>query len=257
MKLLPLLTAASALIFASCSQPEIKTDTTTNTPQENFSLAQVTTKPIVLDSASIECSGNCATIELHTFTLAPETELAAINSTWSRIISGKEISGTNNFRANLMDTIQKFNTEFDAFRTEFPEAAGHYEWYEKDSLFYAGENHVTLQRDVYQYWGGAHGSNWLMYYNINKDGKLLDYTDFAQDTMVIKQAAEKAFRSKYNIPENTPINSTGKMFPESGFFLPDSFAVTSDSIIFVFQPYEADAYAFGRHRFGILKSEIE
>ena len=245
------------LFIISCEQKtpypvsEANADHITEVGDEEPSIIKV-----VFDSASISCEGNCADIKIETIFFAPQNSMSAVNRKWSSVMTSQQAADLESFRKAMLDTIQSFNSDFSYFRKEYPKAAGYYEWFEKDSLFYAGEDHITIQQDVYQYWGGAHGMNWLNYYNISKDGKLMDYTDFVMDTMLIKTVAEKAFRKQYGIAPDAHINSTGKMFPETGFFLPKNFAFTADSVIFVYQPYDVDAYAFGRHRFAIPISDI-
>ena len=250
------------LTLSSCSQQTKNQDVALDIPElpdivlEKTDLANPEITYLTFDSTSLNCATKCVEIDLKTFYFN-DAFYHQVNNRWSNIITGKSFDYPENFRQYIQDTIQKFQNANDAFKQEVPESPAYYQWFEKDTIFYAGKDHITLQRDVYQFWGGAHGMNWLHYYNIDKNGNLLDYTRFFGDTVKLKEVAEKKFRTLYAIPPESEINSTGKMFPETGFFLPKSFAVTADSVIFVYQPYEVASFAEGQHRFGLSLEELK
>ena len=207
---------------------------------------------VTFDSTAVNCATRCAHFTIKSFYFKPK-EFNKINDAWSQVLFEKPFNNKEKFVDNFRDMLQLFQNENDEFKKEAPQSPAFYEWFETDSLVFADANYVSILRDQYFYWGGAHGQSLMKYINIDKSGKLLEIQDFYQNTDSLKIAAEKSFRSQYSIPETGSINQTGKMFEHDQFFLPESFSVTKDSVIFVFQPYEVAAYAAGIHRFGLKR----
>ncbi len=105
---------------------------------------------------------------------------------------------------------------------------------------------LSLEMNAYQYTGGAHGYGATSYVNIDpQTGEELRFDDLLKDKEGFITLAETLFRKENDIPKNEAINSTGLWFENDTFYLPDTFGITPDELIFVYNQYEIASYAAG------------
>ena len=115
----------------------------------------------------------------------------------------------------------------------------------------------TIQENISSYTGGVHGMFETVYHNYTRDGKAL-----VLDAMIRKgkqDAFTKIAKKVYLEQDKDGLDD----WIESKFFVPDNFVVTTEGLIFLYNPYEAKAYAFGQTSFivpfdrlhGIIKGQ--
>ncbi|HAE24724.1 MAG TPA: hypothetical protein DCG33_05235 [Prevotellaceae bacterium] len=106
---------------------------------------------------------------------------------------------------------------------------------------------------TYRYYGGAHGLNTVMYYNINlRTGQQLAEKDVLPD-MTEEQLSE---RMKTSLAQSAGV-TVGEL-EDAGFFVEDikpngNFYVTDDSVVFHFNQYEIASYAMGPVEIAVAK----
>lgn len=106
---------------------------------------------------------------------------------------------------------------------------------------------LVLENAEYAYTGGAHG-NWGSGFHVidlskKKELKVTDVFKPGYKTQ-LSTALAKAFRKKYNLPANEPLD---KRFLFSKTIAPnDNFFLTSKGVVFNYTPYEIAAYAVGQ-----------
>ena len=104
------------------------------------------------------------------------------------------------------------------------------------SVLYNDNGLLVISANWYEYLGGAHGMNWVNYYNIDvKTGKILKLSDVLTNTDGIKDQI-------YNklVEEKIPLFG-GK----SSIYIPQSFYVEGSTIYFVYPLYAIAPYYVG------------
>jgi hypothetical protein len=105
---------------------------------------------------------------------------------------------------------------------------------------------LTIELQSYLFTGGAHGYGSTNFLNFNKKrGKEMDDWELFKDKKGFVQYAETQFRLHQNIPVNKPINSTGFMFENDHFYLPENIGFTEKGLKLLYNQYEVASYADG------------
>jgi len=98
----------------------------------------------------------------------------------------------------------------------------------------------------YLFTGGAHGYTTRTFLNFNKrKGKEIENWELFKDLEHFKNFAEAKFRFQEDIPANNPINSTGFMFEQDEFYLPENIGFTEKGLVLLYNQYEVASYADG------------
>lgn len=109
----------------------------------------------------------------------------------------------------------------------------------KTRVTHQDDKFITLAMDIYIFTGGAHGLAQTRYLNFDaRRGDELESWELFHDNSQFRSFAEMEFRKQNKIPEAQPINSTGYMFPENRFSLPDNIGLSGQNLILHYNPYE-------------------
>ncbi len=123
---------------------------------------------------------------------------------------------------------------------------------------YVSPNILSVEMNTYLYTGGAHGYEATTYTNFDaQTGEILPFDNLVTNKKEFLALAEKTFRKENEIPEGASINATGFWFENDEFYLPQSFGITSEKIIFVYNQYEIASYAAGPIVLSIPRLEAE
>ena len=118
---------------------------------------------------------------------------------------------------------------------------------------------ISIYYQVYTFTGGAHGNSNITYLNFNtQTGELLKLTDIVSDTTSLKKMAELKFETTQKAfakDTDFEFNRTD-YFWGSPFFLPANIGVTKNGLVFLYNPYEAAAYAYGSISFDLTWQEL-
>ncbi len=125
------------------------------------------------------------------------------------------------------------------FSTDNPDSKNYFYPLSSNRLMtvqYNNNNLLVISDNNYQFFGGAHGINWINYYNIDlKNRQLLNISDVFTDTLELKNLIYK-FLKKKNIT---------LLVSEENMSLTDNFYICGSSIHFVYNPYEIAPYTAG------------
>jgi hypothetical protein len=104
---------------------------------------------------------------------------------------------------------------------------------------YNDNNLLVLSDNYYEYLGGAHGNNFIHYYNIDlKSKKLLKLSDILLNTQGLAQEI-------YN-----KLEEQGKakvlFVTAQTIYLPDNFYISGSRLYFVYNPYEIAPFSEGQ-----------
>lgn len=114
------------------------------------------------------------------------------------------------------------------------------------SVIYEDKKLLTIELQSFIFTGGAHGYGSTNYLNFDKKrGKEMDDRELFKDREGFERYAETQFRLQQNIPENEPINSTGFMFEQDHFYLPENIGFTQEGLKLFYNQYEVASYADG------------
>jgi hypothetical protein len=122
---------------------------------------------------------------------------------------------------------------------------------------YEDKNVLTIQLKTYVFTGGAHGYSPTRFLNFNKtNGLELDNAELFRDSTGFLQFSEARFRQQEGIPEGTNINSTGFMFEDDVFHLPENMGFTKEGLQLFYDQYEIASYADGPIVMNIPYNEV-
>ena len=147
---------------------------------------------------------------------------------------------------DIPGAIKAFQDGFRKIQEEFPEELTGWEARVTAARSYEDAHVLTVKMETYVFTGGAHGYPATRFLNFDKKtGEEMDAVELFRDPEAFSEFAETSFRNQYEIPANAPINSTGFMFEDNRFRLPQNMGFTADSLVLIYNPYEAASYADG------------
>ncbi|MFS4415846.1 DUF3298 domain-containing protein [Maribacter sp. 2307ULW6-5] len=114
------------------------------------------------------------------------------------------------------------------------------------NLAYEDARVMTIQLNTYIYTGGAHGYGEVIFMNFDKEKEVeLEPADLISDLPGFTAFVEQRFRAQQQIAPDAPINSTGLMFENNVFRLPQNMGFTEEGLQLYYAPYEIAAFADG------------
>jgi hypothetical protein len=160
---------------------------------------------------------------------------------------------------SYQELINTFIGAYDDLVKKFPEEA-QWAWEAKinATLEYQSDNLINFKVNNYMFTGGAHGYEGNRSVIIDaKTGRTLKRSDILQDVKGLTSYAEKKFRLQYKIPVGKPINSTGLMFPNNTFTLPENIFFNDNGIILLYNPVEIGSFADGVKQITLTFEEVD
>lgn len=118
-------------------------------------------------------------------------------------------------------------------------------------VLYQSPKYISIEITNYTYTGGAHPNAYvnLLTFDANT-GRKLQLTDLVSDTAKLKEMVEMKFKEARELPATANLIEEG-FFWDGVFMLPANIAVTNEGLYFMYNPYEAAAYAAGPTEFTI------
>ncbi|MEA1786570.1 DUF4163 domain-containing protein [Arenibacter sp. GZD96] len=111
---------------------------------------------------------------------------------------------------------------------------------------YEDQNVLSIKIDAYLFTGGAHGQSTTRFLNFDKKkGVQLSTWELFKESEGFLSYVEQKFRLQEGIPAGASINSTGFMFEEATFYLPETIGYTKKGIQLIYEQYEIASYADG------------
>lgn len=233
-----------------------------NTPQEEAQIA-LRFEERTLNKQSSTCGGadsmRCATASV-TYPLAiagvPEV-LKAVNDSILQAVKMTLVFGENTPKT-IEEAVDTFIKNYEDFlKMDDVGLVTPWEAETTGKVLYQSPKYVSIEIGNYSYLGGAHPNSYVNLLTFNaKTGKKLTITDLIADTTQLKKLAEAKFRVARELTPEANLTEAG-YFWEGPFMLPANIAMTQQGLYFVYNPYEAAAYALGPTEFTISMEELK
>ncbi|KOS08360.1 hypothetical protein AM493_14050 [Flavobacterium akiainvivens] len=144
------------------------------------------------------------------------------------------------------EVMDSFVGAYDELKKKFPDDAMAWEAKVKSTVDYRSDNILNVKINHYTFTGGAHGYGGERSLIFNPEtGKRLTRNDIFKDIKAFTAFAETKFRQKYKIPAGKSINSTGLMFVEDRYKLPDEIFFRENGILLFYNTLEVANNAEG------------
>lgn len=169
------------------------------------------------------------------------------------------LSYDEEINTNSIDTaIESFQSEYAKLKDKFPEESTKWEANVTGEITFENEKVVTVRLEYYLFTGGAHGYSSISFLNFSKEkGKELRTMELFKNLETFQELAENEFRTQEKIPESNSINSTGFMFENDIFYLPENIGFTQEGLQLFYEQYEVASYADGPIILTIPHKEIK
>ncbi|MBT8296515.1 MAG: DUF3298 and DUF4163 domain-containing protein, partial [Gramella sp.] len=151
---------------------------------------------------------------------------------------------------------ENFIEDYKEAASEFPEYELAWEATINGKIFYRSAKVISVKFNTDIFTGGAHGYRSTNYINFDPEtGRILSIEDlFTSD---FQDMVEKDFREKQEIPGGENINSTGMLFENDEFHLPENIGINEELVILHYNAYDIAPYANGNFILTYPKAEIE
>ena len=224
--------------------------------------------PLVFESKSIQTDGLelckegiCPIIDIEKITASgnetfADTINAAINQVLinNLVIDPDEEPNVETFNQALAHFISSYRI----YKSDFPDAGAEYEINSASQVSYDGAQLLSIKFENYTYWGGAHGYGSTTYINFDKDAQTqLSNKELFKDYEGFLKLAETKFRNKKKLSADENINSTGFLFENNVFALPNVIGFTANEMVLVYNPYEIASYVDGQTILKFKFSEVQ
>lgn len=160
--------------------------------------------------------------------------------------------------SNYDELLTSFMSSYKDLLQEFPDDAIGWEANGSSAISYQNLKFVNIKIEYYIYTGGAHGySGTKSLVFDRKTGKTLSHTDIFNDIDKFTIFSEQKFKEKFGIKLKAPINSTGLMFENEFFELPETLLFTEKGLTLFYNIYEIASYADGPQELTISYEEAK
>ena len=227
------------LLFTACGE-EKKETSQAEEPELSF------TSKNYYKKTTLPCSDPCANVRIDVPVAEGVPVVAdSINKKIFRTVKSIIFFGEKPYTAdNYEDLMASFIGSYEELKKDFPEDMMGWEGRVKGTIDYRSDSILNIKLNHYTFTGGAHGyeGNRSLLFNLNT-GKSLHYNAIFKDVRAFTTFAETKFREKYSIPAGKSINSTGLMFPDDAFILPQNIFFKEDGLLLYYNAYEIASYA--------------
>lgn len=157
---------------------------------------------------------------------------------------------------NLEDVITAFDTEYKAFKTDFPEGNQVWQLAIETEITYQSVDVISVALNTYIDKGGAHGNDSIIFLNFNPEtGELLMQNDIIKDINGFKKLAESYFIKEMEASKKD--ETIEDYFFGNPFQLPANIGFCDEGLILLYNVYEIASYAQGYTEFAIPFEETE
>ena len=151
-----------------------------------------------------------------------------------------------NTASSIEEAMASFGEGYREVIAQFPDETLGWEARIEGLVSYESPKLLSISLDGYIFTGGAHGYTGRRFLNFDVSrASELEPGELFANTTAFQQMAETAFREAYGIPLEGGINSTGFMFENNQFRLPENIGFTPQGIMLYYNPYEVASYADG------------
>lgn len=162
--------------------------------------------------------------------------------------------------ASLEEAGKTFLNAYEDFKKEMPESGMGWYFEGGGDTTYISPKIIGIFYTESVFTGGAHGNYNTSLLNFDaQTGELLKLTDIISDTTALKKIAEvKFYENEQKEAKAGDFEFDKSMyFWDSPFFLPQNVGITKEGLQFLYNPYEAAAYARGQISFTISWKDLD
>jgi len=117
---------------------------------------------------------------------------------------------------------------------------------------------MALEKNLYQYTGGAHGNGGTTYENYNlSTGAKINLRSFIAKNPSITKKSEKSYRRDNKIPKNLPLSKSELSWFEDKFEPTANCAILPDKLQCTFVQYERTPYSSGESSYDLLYKDLD
>lgn len=207
---------------------------------ENQQLTEKTTLPC----PSHDCTEVIFDIPI---VIAPKNEIAdSINTrileTVNTLVSFDEKEHTLSYK----DIAHSFIQSYETIKLDFPQEGSSWTAKVNGKVIRQKPKMLSISLEHYVFSGGAHGYKGYQSFNFDPTtGHRYTNNELFKTITPFSELVEQKLRKTLSIPEGAPINSTGLMFENDTFKLPENIFFHEDKIIAYYNIYEIASYADG------------
>ena len=250
--------AFAALLLTGCGKDK----------KEDTNIDNIEAEPIVplafeikeyKASSSLPCKEHCPKVEIKVpEATGPQPAADSINKKIFNTAREIIFFGEKPYNAtNYDDLMASFIQSYEELKKEFPKEALGWEGTIDAAITRHTDSLIAVKLHHYTYTGGAHGYEGVRSLLFDpKTGHAFVYRDLFNDVKGFTDYAEKQFRKKFGINPMSPINSTGLMFENETFALPNTIFFEEDGLLLYYNTYEISSYAEGPKELKLPYSEV-
>ncbi|MCB0559798.1 MAG: DUF3298 and DUF4163 domain-containing protein [Lewinellaceae bacterium] len=234
-----------------------KTDGEPASPALSFEQQTFSRQSAGCEQDSSYCAEVRATYPLAT--AGPEPAIQNINDTihaYLKLSLAVFASSTEDIPESLDAIADNFLREYEAAMAEDDGFESAWEVEVQGEVLFQSKQYVSVQLNTFSYAGGAHPNSFTYLINFDaRTGAVLLLPDLVRDTTRLKELAESAFREARELGPDESLSDAG-YFWEGPFTWPENYALTSEGLYFVYNPYEVASYAAGPTEFIISREKL-
>ncbi len=251
--------AFTALLLIGCGKDKKENDNLENIEAEPVVALAFETKEYKATS-SLPCRERCPKVEISVpEATGPQPAADSINKKIFETAREIIYYGEKPYNASSYDDLTtSFIASYEDLKKKYPKEALDWEGSIEATVIRRTDSLLNVKLHHYTYTGGAHGYDGLRSLLFDpKTGHAYSYRDIFNDVKGFTDYAEKQFRKQFGINPKNPINSTGLMFENETFALPNTIFFEEDGLLLFYNTYEISSYAEGPKELKLPYSEIE
>tara|TARA_R110000868_G_C10906378_1_gene764642 strand:+ start:305 stop:1045 length:741 start_codon:yes stop_codon:yes gene_type:complete len=212
-------------------------------------------KPLSFKS---EKCADCPKVVVDIFEFNEGNELATVvNSALKKEVINQLIYDDEIKVSSIEEAISSFKNGYLELKKMYPDETLGWEADIKGSVLYENVDVLSIKLETYIFTGGAHGYSVTRLLNFDKKKNIaLENWELFNDPEGFKHFAELKFKIQEDIPQNGTINSTGLMFENDEFYLPNNIGFTKNGLQLIYNQYEVASYADGPMSITLPYAEI-
>lgn len=189
-------------------------------------------------------------------TAGDATVMKAVNDTLQYYVKMTLAFGEG-IPANIQEGVDHFIRSYETYILEDSVYITPWEVQTNAKVMYQSAKYISVEIANYAYTGGAHPNSYvnLLTFDANS-GRKLQLTDLVSDTIKLKSLAEMKFKEARELAPTADLIEEG-FFWDGVFAFPANIAFTNKGLYFMYNPYEAAAYAMGPTEFTISYEELK
>ena len=212
-------------------------------------------KPLSFKS---EKCADCPKVVVDIFEFNEGNELATVvNSALKKEVINQLLYDDEIKVSSIEEAISSFKNGYLELKKMYPDETLGWEADIKGSVLYENVDVLSIKLETYIFTGGAHGYSVTRLLNFDKKKNIaLENWELFNDPEGFKHLAELKFKIQEDIPQNGTINSTGLMFENDEFYLPNNIGFTKNGLQLIYNQYEVASYADGPMSITLPYAEI-